>query len=147
MLTRIKYLLCTLLVCFGASTALAQTSITEFQKALEEKAAFQQTDFAALQLNQPVVRLSPVSDKREVAVAGLVNIRAGADEFLRSYRESMTRKNNSAILEIGSLSSQPTLADLDNLTLETGDIEDLKDCVIGDCQVKLSITQSFRSSM
>lgn len=149
MLTRIKYLLCTLLVCFGASTAWAQTSITEFQKALEEKAAFQTTDFAALQLNQPVVRLSPVSDKREIAVAGLVNIRAGADEFLRSYRESMVRKNNSAILEIGSFSSQPTLADLDSLTLEAGDIEDLKDCVVGDCQVKLSapMIERFRKEI
>src|ERR1051325_957681 len=114
MFTRIKFFLCTFVVCFGAVTALAQTSVTEFQKALEEKAAFQKTDFAALQLNQPVVRLSPVSDKREIAVAGLVNISAGAEEFLRSYRESMTRKNNSAILEIGSFSSQPALNDLDS---------------------------------
>jgi hypothetical protein len=149
MLTRIKSLLCTFVVCFGAGTALAQTSITEFQKALEEKAAFQQTDFAALQLNQPVVRLSPVSDKREIAVSGLVNISAGADEFLRSYRESITRKNNSAILEVGSFSSQPALNDLDSLTLEPGDIEDLKDCVVGDCQVKLSapMIERFRKEI
>jgi hypothetical protein len=138
MLTRNQYLLCTLLVCFVATTGLAQTSITEFQKVLAEKASFQETDFAALQANQPVVRLAPVSNKREIAVAGLVNIRAGADEFLRSYRDSMLRKSNGAILEIGSFGSQPTLADLENLTLETGDIEDLKDCVIGDCEVKLS---------
>ena len=138
MLTRINFLLCTLLVCVGASTAWAQTSIAEFQKALEEKAAFQETDFAALQLNQPVVRLSPVSDKREIAVAGLVNIRAGAEEFLQSYRQSMTRNGNSAILEAGSFGGQPTLADLASLTLEPGDIEDLKDCVVGECEVKLS---------
>jgi len=138
MLTRNQYLLCTLLVCFVATTGLAQTSITEFQKVLAEKSSFQETDFAALQANQPVVRLAPVSNKREIAVAGLVNIRAGADEFLRSYRDSMLRKSNGAILEIGSFGSQPTLADLESLTLETGDIEDLKDCVIGDCEVKLS---------
>jgi len=138
MLTRNQYLLCTLLVCFVATTGLAQTSITEFQKVLAEKSSFQETDFAALQANQPVVRLVPVSNKREIAVAGLVNIRAGADEFLRSYRDSMLRKSNGAILEIGSFGNQPTLADLESLTLETGDIEDLKDCVIGDCEVKLS---------
>ena len=127
MLTRNQYLLCALLVCLVATTGLAQTSITEFQKVLAEKASFQETDFAALQANQPVVRLAPVSNKREIAVAGLVNIRAGADEFLRSYRDSMLRKSNGAILEIGSFGSQPTLADLESLTLETGDIEDLKD--------------------
>ncbi|HKP80944.1 MAG TPA: hypothetical protein VJT69_02945 [Pyrinomonadaceae bacterium] len=138
MLTRNQYLLCTLLVCFVASTGLAQTSITEFQKVLAEKASFQESDFAALQANQSVVRLAPVSDKREIAVAGLVNIRSGADEFLRSYRDSMLRKSNGAILEIGSFGSQPALTDLESLTLESGDIEDLKDCVVGDCDVKLS---------
>src|SRR4029450_11994274 len=110
MLTRNKYLLCTFLVCVGASTVWDQTCIPEFQKILAEKASFQETDFAALQANQPVVRLAPVSDKREIAVAGLVNMRAGADEFLRSYRDSMLRKSNSAILEIGSFSNQPALA-------------------------------------
>lgn len=149
MLTRNKHLLCTLLVCLGASTVWAQTSITEFQKVLAEKTSFQETDFAALQANQPVVRLAPVSHKREIAVAGLVNIRAGADEFLRSYRDSMLRKSNGAILEIGSFSNQPALRDLESLTLETGDIEDLKDCTVGDCDVKLSaaMIERFRKEI
>ena len=78
MLTRNQYLLCTLLVCFAANTALAQSSMAEFQQLLREKASFDEPDFAALQLNQPVVRLAPTSDKREVAVSGLVNINASA---------------------------------------------------------------------
>ena len=149
MLTRKQYLLCTLLVCLGASTALAQTSLTEFQQLLREKAAFDEPDFAALQLNQPVVRLAPTSDKREVAVSGLVNINASAAEFLRSYRDSMTRKNNSAILAIGNFGRQPALADLEGLTLETEDIDDLKECVVGDCQVKLSaaMIERFRKEI
>lgn len=149
MLTRINCFLCTLLVCATANVVWAQTSLAEFQQALQQKAAFQETDFAALQLNQPVVRLAPVSDKREIAVAGLVNIRSGAEEFLRSYRESMTRKNNDAILEIGSFGAQPALADLENLTLEARDIEDLKECVVGACDVKLSaaMIERFRKEI
>ena len=138
MLTRNRYLLCTVLVCLGAGSALAQASMADFQQALREKAAFNEHDFAALQLNQPVVRLVPATDKREVAVTGLVNINASAEEFLRSYRDSMMRKNNNAILEIGSFGNDPALADLDGLTLEPGDIDDLKECVVGDCQIKLS---------
>ena len=68
MLTRNQYLLCTLLVCVGATTALAQASMAEFQQVLREKASFEEPDFAAMQLNQPVARLAPTSDKREVAV-------------------------------------------------------------------------------
>lgn len=138
MLTRIHFLLCTSLICFAATTALAQTSVTELQKLLQEKAAFDDTDFAALKQNQPTVKLVPGSDKREVAVAGLVNIHTSAEDFLKSYRESMTKKNNSAILEIGSIGKAPALADFENLTLEPRDIEDLKECVAGECQVKLS---------
>ncbi len=144
MLTRINCLLCTLLICVAANAVWAQSSLAEFQKALHEKAAFEETDFAALKLNQPVVRLAPTSDKREIAVSGLVNIRAGAEEFLRSYRESMTSKTNPAVLEIGSFGSQPSVNDLDSLTLESGDIEDLKDCVVGDCQLKLSASMIER---
>jgi hypothetical protein len=144
MITRKQVLLCTFVACVAASSALGQfssdsgSSSAEFQKALAQKVAFAETDFAALRLNQPVVRSIPTSDKAEIAVSGLVNIHARADEFLRSYRESMTRKSNAAILEIGSFGSQPSLADLETLTLEPKDIEDLKDCVVGECKIKLS---------
>jgi len=149
MLTRNQYLLCTLLVCLGAGSALAQASMAEFQQALREKAAFDEPDLAALQLNKPVVRLVPATDKREVAVTGLVNTNASAEEFLRSYRDSMMRKSNSAILEIGSFGRQPALADLEGLTLEPGDIDDLKECVVGDCQIKLSapMIERFRKEI
>src|SRR6185503_18391404 len=84
------------------------------------------------------VRSIPTSEKAEIAVSGLVNIRAAADEFLRSYRDNMTRKNNAAILEIGAFGREPSLADLETLTLEARDIADLKECVVGGCQIKLS---------
>src|SRR5687767_10484815 len=139
---RINYLpaliIFTVLAGSGASTALGQSSVAEFQKVLREKAAFDQTDFAALEREQRVVRLAPVADKREVAVSGLVNVRAGADDFLNSYRESMVRKSNAAILGIGKFGKEPSLGDLQNLTIESRDIEDLKECVVGDCPVKLS---------
>src|ERR1044071_6027167 len=147
MLTRNQVLLCTLLACAIASSAQAQdsrASDAEFQKALAQKAAFADTDFAALQLNQPVVRSVPTSDKAEIAVSGLVNIHAAADEFLRSYRDSMMRKSNTAILEIGAFGVQPSLADLQTLTLEPQDIEDLKDCMVGECQIKLSAARIER---
>jgi hypothetical protein len=149
MLTRNHYLLCTLLVCFAANTALAQSSMAEFQQLLREKASFDESDLAALQVNQPVVRLAPTSDKREVAVTGLVNVNTSAEEFLRSYRDSMLRKNNAAVLEIGSFSREPTLTDLEGLTLEARDIDDLKECVVGDCQIKLSapMIERFRKEI
>jgi hypothetical protein len=139
MLSRLKSLLIlTLLVSFCPSSALAQASLAEFQQVLQQKAAFATADFAALQQDQTIVRLAPVSDKREIAVTGLVNVRAGAEAFLHSYLDSMARKNNAAILEIGDFGNEPALADLQNLTIEPQDIEDLKQCVVGNCALKLS---------
>jgi hypothetical protein len=121
-----------------AGTLYGQTSTAELQQLLRNKAAFDETDFAALHRGEAIVKLAPVQQKREVAVSGLVSLRANADEFLRSYRESLTQKSNAAVLEIGSFGAMPALADLQNLTLEAQDIDDLKECVVGDCEIKLS---------
>jgi hypothetical protein len=126
------------IVLLGTNTALAQDSVVEFQKILREKAAFDETDFAALEQGQTVVRLLPVKDKREVAVSGLVRLQVPAEVFLQSFRETMTQKSNPAILEIGSFSGTPTLDDLQTLTIDDRDIEDLKECVVGNCKLKLS---------
>ncbi|MGI9167722.1 MAG: hypothetical protein ACR2G5_15300 [Pyrinomonadaceae bacterium] len=122
----------------GPNATLAQNSVAEFHKILREKAAFDETDFASLEQGQTVVRLLPVRDKREVAVCGLMSLQVPADVFLQSFRESMVRKSNPAILEIGIFSGTPTLADLHTLTIEDRDLEDLKECVVGDCRLKLS---------
>jgi hypothetical protein len=124
--------------CLAATATLAQTSASEFQKILREKAAFNEIDFAALEQGQTVVHLLPVIDKREVAVSGLVKLQVPGDMFLQAFRESMTQKNNPAILEIGRFSETPTIADLQTLTIEDRDIEDLKECSVGNCKTKLS---------
>jgi hypothetical protein len=126
------------LVCSAAGVAQGQTSFAELQKALNNQGGFTDTDLAALQRGETVVKPAPVQDKRVVAVAGLVNLRATAAEFLQSYRESLTKSNNAAVMEVGSFGAVPALADLQNLTLEARDIEDLKGCTAGDCQIKLS---------
>lgn len=126
------------IVLVGANTGLAQSSLANFQSLLREKTSFDETDFAAVEQGQTAVRLLPVLDKREVAVCGLMSLQAPAEAFLRSFRENMISKNNAAVLEIGRFSDQPTLHDLQALNIEDRDIEDLKDCVVGDCQLKLS---------
>src|SRR6266550_6996416 len=121
------------LVCFGVNTSLGLSTGGQFQKIFHDA-----TDLAELEEGQPVVKLLPTQDKREVAVCGLINLQVTADAFLKSFRESMVRRSNPAILEIGSFSSEPTLDDLRNLTFENRDIEDLKECVVGNCKLKLS---------
>ncbi len=125
-------------IWLGTNTALTQNSAADFQNILREKAAFDETGFAALEQGETVVRLLPVQDKREVAVCGLVSLHVPAEVFLQSFREGMAHKTNPAVLEIGRLSSTPTLDDFRTLTIENRDLEDMKECVVGDCRLKLS---------
>jgi hypothetical protein len=142
MRTRVNFLplLCTLcaLVCLTTTAVPAQSSAGEFQRILNEKAAFQPADFAALEQGQTIVKLTPITDKREIAMCGLVTLRTSADQFLRTYLENMTRQNNQTILEAGRFGSAPAVADLQQLTIDAAEIEDLKACVAGDCSLKLS---------
>jgi len=50
----------------------------------------------------------------------------------------MTRQNNQTILEAGRFGTAPAVADLQQLTIDAAEIEDLKACVAGDCSLKLS---------
>ncbi len=142
MLTRGQYLkvVCVTyaLVSLAATATHAQTSATDFQRILHDKAALEAADFAALEQGQTVVKLVPITDKREVAVSGLVSLSTSPDQFLRSYLDGLTRQNNQTILEAGRFGSAPAVADLQQLTVEPSDIEDLKQCVVGDCEIKLS---------
>ena len=127
-----------IVIWLAPNTGLAQNSVAEFHNLLRAKAAFDETGFAALEQGQTVVRLLPVQDKREVAVCGLVGLKVPADVFLQSFREGMARRTNPAILEIGTLSSTPSIDDLRTLTFEDRDLDDMKECVVGDCRLKLS---------
>jgi len=137
------------IACLGTYAASAQHSVAEFHNILREKAAFDQVDFAALEQGETVVRLLPPKDKREVAVCGLVSLKVPAEVFLHSFLESMARKSNPAILEIGKFSSAPTLDELKGLTIENRDLDDLKECIVGDCRVKLSaaMIERFRKEI
>lgn len=142
MLTRVHSLpvicIVSALVCLTASNAWAQSSAGEFQRILNEKATFEAADFAALEQGHTIVKLTPITDKREVALSGLVGLRTNADQFLRSYLDGLTHQNNQTVLEAGRFGSAPDVADLQQLTIDDRDIEDLKACVAGDCEIKLS---------
>jgi hypothetical protein len=141
MLTRGQYLkvvcIAHALVFLAANSTLAQTSAADFQRILQQKAAFETADFTALEQGQTVVKLTPITDKREVAVCGIITLNSNADRFLQSYLDGMTRKNQT-VLEAGRFGSAPAVADLQQLTVDSADIEDLKQCVVGDCELKLS---------
>ena len=101
--------------------------MAEFQQVLREKASLDEQDFAALQLNQPVVRLFQPRINAKSQSRASYTFNATAEDFLRSYRDSMLRKATLRFSRSARFGPEPALADLESLTLEAKDIEDLKD--------------------
>jgi hypothetical protein len=116
----------------------AQRGFASLQNLIHENAEFDSADFAKLEQGHPAVTVLPARHKQEVAVYGLVRVDTPAERFLQSFRDTMATRSNSAILEIGRFRSAPSIDDLSTLTMESEDIEDLKSCVVGNCELKLS---------
>src|SRR2546423_331433 len=132
-----------LIACFGVlwlgvNDCVAQNSSAVLQQIFRDRAELAESDLTALDQGETVIKLLPARDKREIAMGGTVRVQASAESFLQSFRDNMTRKTNPAILEIGSFGNPPSLDDLQSLTIESRDIEDLRQCVVGNCRLKLS---------
>ena len=127
-------LLFLLLICTQTN---AGTADPKLRKALTERAGFSADQIAALERGEPVTKLIPANDPRDVAVCGVIELPSDPETALKSYQLSFSREQKS-LLQSGKFTFPPRAEDLASLTLSDGDIADLKTCTVGNCKVKLS---------
>ncbi|MCM3902377.1 MAG: hypothetical protein ND866_11775 [Pyrinomonadaceae bacterium] len=143
-LHRRSAILCALLsLLFICPQTRARTADPDLRKALAERAAFGADQIAALERGEPVAKLIPSNDPREVAVCGVIEIPSDPETALKAFQLSLSLKKNS-ILQSGKFTNPPRVEDLASLTLSDTDIADLKMCTVGDCKVKLSAAMIHR---
>ena len=116
----------------------AQVPDQILKEALTARAAFAPADFSALEQGEAIVKLLPVSDRREVAVCGVIKLSAPAELSLKSFHQALSQANQKSVGTAGRFSTPPSLSDLEVLTLGKRDLSDLKQCTIGDCKLNLS---------
>jgi hypothetical protein len=121
----------------------AHTADPDLRKVLIERAAFDADHIAAMERGEPVVKVIPSNDRREVAVCGVIQLPSDPETALKAFQLSLSRKQNS-ILQSGKFTNPPRVEDLASLTLSDGDIADLKTCTVGDCKLKLSAAMIHR---
>ena len=126
-----------LVICLSASSPAAQ-STTDLQKLLQEKAGLTQTEISELEGGKPVVKLLASKDVREISVFGAIKLDRILDLDAASFRESLSQRGGKVMLDSGTFSRPPTIADFEALGVDVKDIEDLRNCVTGRCNVKLS---------
>lgn len=145
MFTGVKILsaLITLLILFCVQCR-AQVPDEILREALSARAAFAPEDFSSLEEGEAIVKLLPVTDRREVAVCGVIKLSAPAELSLKSFQQALNDANRKSIGLAGRFSTPPSLTDLEHLTLNKRDLSDLKQCAVGDCKLNLSTTMIER---
>ncbi len=113
----------------------AQVDVPRF---LSERAGFSSKDLEKLAEGQAVIKVPKPEDNVEVQVFGVVIVNAPAEFLIQGFRDfNAPVSDASTIMQMGRLSSPPTQQDFSRLEIPKDDVEALRKCQVGKCDVKL----------
>jgi hypothetical protein len=136
MMTRATVLLCGIAV---ASPAYAQSN-SGLESFFSQNIGLSHDEIGELNEGKPVVRALPPRAPEEVFLFGAVLIEASPDRYFKYARDLDGRRRIPGYLGVGRISSPPRLADWGDFTLDTDDVQELKKCKPGDCQIQMPAT-------
>ena len=99
-------------------------------------------EWAAVERGEPLAKILP-TDKREIAVVGVIRIAADRDRLVARFRSIENLKRSAIVLDAGVFSSDPQASDLTRLAIEDHGLN-LRDCRPGDCPVRLGAPEIAR---
>jgi hypothetical protein len=132
------------LVAWGTLTSSAQAPSSADPRALlRDIAGFSPADLARVGRGEAVARALD-TERREVAIAAAVRIRAPRERLLARYRDISTLKASDVVLQVGTIGTPPKPEDFQALDFEPYDLDTIRECEPGDCGVRLSTEQLAR---
>lgn len=124
------------LLAFVVSLAAKPTG--ELWSALQGRVRLTDSELSSVDRGEIVSKVLSTNNTREVAAFGMIQVAASGDVLVNRFRDIATFKKTDEILEIGKFAAAPSVQDLKALTLDAGDIEAIKACTIGRCNMRLS---------
>jgi hypothetical protein len=94
------------------------------------------TDLRRAQDGLPVARTLEGGDAREVVVIGAIALPVSRQAVVTSLRDIMFTRS-SVVPQLGQFGVTPSAADLDALTIDASDLDDLRDCTAARCKIHL----------
>lgn len=85
----------------------------------------------------PITKLLDADPSREVVVFGAVWIAAPRERYVEAVKNIETFERGGAFRITRRISDPPKLEDFAEMMLPEDDVEDLRDCRVGDCEVKM----------
>ena len=129
--------LAAVLLLLGGMSPGAQSS-SSVEQLLRGRLGFSASDLRKLDEGSSVIRGLDTRIHEELANVGAVFVEALPGTILDRFRDIERFEKGPGIPQIGRFSNPPRLEDLQSLTFTREDIEGLRDCRPGNCDVKLS---------
>jgi len=120
-----------------AVSLLAPASSASPEEFLREKLQLSPEQITDVQNGKAVAKILSSSKPSDIYVFGAVYIHAKPDAYLQFMQDMHRLKTVSGYLGVGAFSTPPTLEDMAGLTIDHADVEDLKNCRPGSCEVQL----------
>jgi hypothetical protein len=98
---------------------------------------------------EPVTKLLDADESKEVAVFGAVWLNAPMRRYVKAISDIEAFERGGGFKVTKRISAPPTLDDFAALRLPDEDLDDLRSCRVGDCEIKLGeqALQRFRSEI
>jgi hypothetical protein len=127
-------------VAVTAVTAGADASVGAALRAtLRKQLSLSDSELMSLTNGRPIVKTMPSAMGREMNTAGGVRIQSAAmARFVNQFKTLEGFKTSQFIKQIQKFSDPPKLSDLDALVLEQEDLDALRECRVGACDVQLA---------
>ena len=130
----VALLLLLLLPLFGAWAQANEGTVEQF---FREYVGLNNDQIAEIRGGKAVARILESRTPDEVFVFGAVYVQSTPEDYLRLASDVDLLRKLPNYLAIQKFSDPPRLSDLDGLTLEADDIQQLKKCKPGHCEVQL----------
>jgi hypothetical protein len=119
-----------------AWVAFSQTN-PDLRTYFKEYIGLSDNQIAAIRDGQAVTKTLESRTPDEIFVFGAVYIKAAAEDYLKFSRDFDRLRKLPGYLAIGEFSNPPQLSDLKDFTFTSEDIQALKDCKPGKCQIQM----------
>jgi len=122
----------------GGAAEMPQRFPPAFERYLAEHIHPSSLERSTLVSGAPVTKLLESDPGNEVAVFGAVWINAPTARYIERLQDIENFERGGGFRVTRRISNPPRLEDFDALALPNEDVEDLRSCRVGDCELKLS---------
>jgi hypothetical protein len=119
------------------ATLLVGTAQTPLRDELIRVGGFTPQEVTHFEAGQVIARVATGGGDREVAVLAAVRIRATKEETASYFNQFISYEDGTVTLQFGRFSRPPVLQDVSRLTLELPDVNALRSCRPGDCDIRV----------